>query len=121
MRLLKIFLPVVVLVAVVQSPALAKSVKCTFINETEQTINELYITPVDKTGWGKNLLSTPLNFHDTTTFKYSTKKNLYNVKVVFASGEEFAAAKVDLSGAEHIDIYFDVADENYRISKNSVG
>ena len=121
MKLLKIFLLTAFIVAVMQSPALAKSVKCDFINEAEDAVNELYIVPDDESGWGKNLIKTPLNFQEKISFKYGTQKQFYKFKIVFSNGKTFITTSVDLKDANHVDVYFDVQYNDYRISKNSVG
>lgn len=120
----RIFLLTALIVAAAQAPTFAEETEqLEVVNGTHQSIKALYIVPSDYHHWGNDLAGSHLIEPGQNRFtRYDPAYRFFKVRMVLFNGGAFVwenDAKVDLSDAWRITIYYDGA--KYRISKNSVG
>lgn len=95
-QLLKIFLLAAFIVAA-QSVAFALPEPLEIVNETGQPIMSLYVVPVQKSGWGNDLVgSGVMNQGDRRSITYDSDFQNYKIKVEFADGTSFTRKDIDL-------------------------
>ena len=67
------------------------------VNETGETIMSLYFVPMQKNGWGNDLVGNGvMNQGDRRSINYDTQFARYKVKVEFADGSSFVRRDIDL-------------------------
>ena len=67
------------------------------VNETGKPIMSLFAVPMQKQGWGNDLVgSGVMNQGDRRSIHYDTEYAVYKIKVKFADGTTLAAKDVDL-------------------------
>lgn len=85
--------------AAVQSPTFAAGVTepLELVNETGKPIISLYFVPVQKNGWGNDLVgSGVMNQGDRRSINYDSAFATYKIKVEFADGKTITVKSVDL-------------------------
>lgn len=87
-----------VIVAASQSLTFAQMTEpLEIVNETGKPIMSLYVVPVQKNGWGNDLVgSGVMNQGDKRSIHYDAAFARYKVKVEFADGTSFTAKNIDL-------------------------
>ncbi len=85
------------IVAAIQVPALAIPEPLEIVNETGQPIISLYVVPVQKNGWGNDLVGSGImNQGDRRTINYDSDFANYKIRVEFADGSSFTRKDIDL-------------------------
>lgn len=109
MKTLKIFLSAIFFVAAVQSSAFAGMTEpLEIVNETGKTIMSLYAVPVQKNGWGNDLVgSGVMNQGDRRSINYDSSYARYKIKIEFADGNSFTVKDVDLINTWRLSILRD--------------
>jgi hypothetical protein len=85
--------------AAIQSPTFAAGLTepLELVNETGKTIMSLYFVPVQKNGWGNDLVgSGVMNQGDRRSINYDSAFATYKIKVEFADGKTITVKSVDL-------------------------
>lgn len=119
-QLLKIFLLAAFIVAATQSSAFALPEPLEIVNETGQPIMSLYVVPVQKSGWGNDLVgSGVMNQGDRRAITYDSDFALYKIKVEFADGTSFTRKDVDLLNTWRLGIRYDGT--NFVFDRNARG
>lgn len=98
MKTLKFFLLTAFFVAAMQSSAFAGITEpLEIVNETGKTIISLYVVPVQKNGWGNDLVgSGVMNQGDKRSINYDTEYASYKIKVEFDNGSTLTWQDVNL-------------------------
>ena len=96
--LLKIFVLAAFFVATIQTPTSAGITEpLEIVNETGKTILSLYVVPIQKKGWGNDLVgSGVMNQGDRRSIHYDTDFTRYKIKIEFADGATLTRNDVDL-------------------------
>lgn len=119
-HLLKTFLFAAFIVAATQSSAFALPEPLEIVNETGQPIMSLYVVPVQKSGWGNDLVgSGVMNQGDRRAITYDSDFALYKIKVEFADGTSFTRKDIDLLNTWRLGIRYDGA--NFVFDRNARG
>ena len=98
-HLLKIFLLTAFIFAAVHSTTFAAGLTepLEIVNETGQPILSLYAVPVQKVGWGNDLVGHGvMNQGDKRSIHYDTAFARYKVKVEFENGSTLTFPDIDL-------------------------
>ena len=99
------------LIVAVQSSAFALPEPLEIVNETGQPIMSLYAVPVQKSGWGNDLVgSGVMNQGDKRSITYDSDFANYKIKVEFADGTSFTRKDVDLLNTWRLGIRYDGTD-----------
>jgi hypothetical protein len=94
------------------APAAAQQQNFTLVNATGYTINELYIGPVTSNRWGRDVLGTgvlPSGRQTPITFAPGQSECRWDIKVVYADGDESELRNVDLCRISVIRLTWDHA------------
>ncbi len=119
-QLLKIFLLATFIVVAAHSPALALPEPLEIVNETGQPIISLYVVPVQKRGWGNDLVGSGImNQGDKRSIQYDSQFPNYKIKVEFADGSSCTFKSVDLLNTWRLSIWFNGTE--FDLSKNARG
>jgi hypothetical protein len=82
------------------APAFADQRDFTLLNNTGQTIYELYVSPTKDDDWGDDILGDDVLMDGTTVTvrfdRFSAGRCFYDIKVVTASGDEGVLTEVNL-------------------------
>ena len=116
-KVLKIFVLAAFLVAAVQSSAFAEMTEpLEIVNETGKTIMSLHFVPIQKKGWGNDLVgSGVMNQADKRSIHYDAAYRIYKIKVEFADGTSFTRKDIDLLDVWRLSIKSDGSyDKNTR-------
>ena len=110
MRLIKIFLPAMVFVALMQVTVLAANTeRLELINDTGQFIESLYIAPVGNQSWGKNLVGDfPFDTYQKKIIKFNPTVRYFKIKVTLWGGREVVwddNERLDFSRAWRLILY----------------
>jgi hypothetical protein len=94
----KVFILATFLIVTAQSSASAEIAEpLEIVNETGKPIISLYFVPMQKKGWGNDLVgSGVMNQGDKLSIHYDLSFHIYKIKVEFADGTEFTRRDVDL-------------------------
>ena len=94
----KVFVLTAFLIVTAQSPVSAEITEpLEIVNETGKPIMSLYFVPIQKKGWGNDLVgSGVMNQGDKLSIHYDLSFHIYKIKVEFADGTEFTRRDVDL-------------------------
>ena len=97
-QICRIFVLAAFLVAAIQTPTFAEITEpLEIVNETGETIMSLYAVPIQKNGWGNDLVgSGVMNQSDKRSINYDAAYRIYKIKVEFADGSSFTCKNVDL-------------------------
>lgn len=97
-HLLKVFLLAAFLVAAIQTSTFAGITEpLEIVNETGEPILSLYAVPIQKKGWGNDLVgSGVMNQGDRRSIHYDTEYMHYKFKIEFADGKTITLKDVDL-------------------------
>lgn len=107
-HLLKIFLLATFIITAAQSPAFALPEPLEIVNETGKPIISLYAVPIQKSGWGNDLVgSGVMNQADRRSITYDSSYARYKIKVEFAEGGNLILKDVDLLNTWRLSIMHD--------------
>ena len=108
-QLLKIFVLAAFLVAAIQTPTFAGITEpLEIVNETGKPILSLYVVPIQKKGWGNDLVgSGVMNQGDRRSINYDTEYARYKIKVEFDNGATLTFPNVDLINVWRLSIMSD--------------
>jgi len=107
-HLLKIFLLATFIIAAAQSTTFALPEPLEIVNETGQPIVSLYAVPIQKNGWGNDLVgSSVMNQGDRRSITYDSSFARYKIKVEFADGTSFTRKDIDLLNVWRLGIMSD--------------
>ena len=99
-HLLKIFLLTAFIFAAVHSTTFAAGLTepLEIVNETGQPILSLYAVPVQKVGWGNDLVGERgvMNQGESCSIHYNTEFANYKVKVIFENGSTLTFNNINL-------------------------
>lgn len=110
MRLIKIFLPAMVFVALMQVTVLAANTeRLELINDTGQFIESLYIAPVGNADWGKDFVGEiPFDTYKKKIIMYNPGVRYFKIKVTLWGGREVVwdgDERLDFSRAWRLILY----------------
>ena len=108
-QFLKIFLLSAFVIASVQSSAFAAGITepLEIVNETGKTIISLYVVPMQKNGWGNDLVgSGVMNQGDRRSINYDTEYAHYKIKVEFDNGSTLTWKDVNLINVWRLSIEY---------------
>lgn len=114
---LKVLLLAAFLVAMIQTPTLAGITEpLEIVNETGKPILSLYAVPIQKKGWGNDLVgSGVINQGDRRSIHYDSEYMHYKFKIEFADGKKIILKDVDLLDTWRISLKLDGSyDKNAR-------
>lgn len=108
------------LIVAAQSSAFALPEPLEIVNETGQPIMSLYVVPVQKSGWGNDLVgSGVMNQGDKRSITYDSDFANYKIKVEFADGTSFTRKDIDLLNTWRLGIRYDGT--NFVFDRNARG
>ena len=110
MRLIKIFLPAMVFVALMQVTVFAANTeRLELINDTGQFIESLYIAPVGNADWGKDFVGEiPFDTYKKKIIMYNPGARYFKIKVTLWGGREVVwdgDERLDFSRAWRLILY----------------